>query len=207
MPLYRFRDKLIFFVHIPKTGGSTVEELLVSYGAKQALKFHKRLGYSNSTPQHMHAAVYRKLIPKSFYDYALALVRNPYARLASEYKWRSKLSGGQLPSFDQWILESLASLEESPYLYDNHMRRQSEFVSPSVEIFRLEDGIEKPIKAAIDALGIEPPAVEIHHAKKSTPEPLVLKGPAREAVVAYYAADFEAFGYSPDDLPDMLRPG
>ena len=37
MPIYRHVDKLIHLVHVPKTGGSTVEEVVKAAGAMQAM--------------------------------------------------------------------------------------------------------------------------------------------------------------------------
>lgn len=202
MPLYRNRARLIYFVHIPKAGGSTIEELLRKAGAKQALKYHSRLNYVRCTPQHMHADIFHFYVPKGFYDYAFTVVRNPFDRVASEYKWRTRLSEQPLPEFNQWLKTTLGEFAEKPYVYDNHVRPQWEFIEDHVEIFKLEDGLDKPLQAAFGRLKLPWEGIEIHHAKKSSDGAIRATRQSIELIRDFYAKDFKDFGYDPDKLPE-----
>lgn len=204
MPLYRYKAKMALFVHIPKTGGSTVEEVLKDAGAHQALKYHKRLGYSNSTPQHMQWDVLRHWIPKDFYSFAFAMVRHPVARIVSEYHWRTRISKRTLPAFDPWVNKHFDLFVEQPYILDNHIRPQAEFVGPPVRIFRLEDGLEPPIRAAFEHLQLGGGTPAIHHARKSEAETLEVTPATLARIKTFYAGDYETFGY---DLEAPLPPG
>lgn len=206
MPLYRNGDKVILFVHIPKTGGSTVEEVLKAAGAPQALKYHKRLGYSNATPQHMHWTVLKHWLPLGFYDYAFAVVRHPLARMVSEYRWRQALSKHrELPEFDIWVRRQITRYADDSFLLDNHIRPQSEFTGPGVEVFRLEDGLERPVRAGLEHLGLAPENPDIHHARKSKRGMLSATEQTLQKIRTFYAADYERFGYDPDILPKDLQ--
>lgn len=205
MPLYRNGRKLILFVHIPKTGGSTVEEVLKAGGALQALKYHKRLGYSNSTPQHMPWEVTRHWVPRDFYDFAFAMVRDPVARIVSEYHWRGKVSKAELPPFDDWINTQMTLWPDRPYMLDNHIRPQAQFVAPHVKIFRLEDGLERPVRAGLRRLGLGGAEVEIHHARKSERKELMVTPTTLARIKTFYQSDYETFGYDPQaPLPPGL---
>lgn len=205
MPLYRNGSKVILFIHIPKTGGSTVEEVLKASGAPQALKYHKRLGYSNATPQHMHWEVLKHWVPVSFCDYAFAVIRHPMARIASEYRWRKEISEQELPEFDTWVNRQMARYQNNAFILDNHIRPQSEFTGPRTNIFRLEDGIEDPIRAALRHLGLPADDLSIHHARKSERSTLTLTEHTLLSINSFYAADFERFGYDPTTLPKGLQ--
>ena len=198
MPLYRNGRKLVLFVHIPKTGGSTVEEVLKAAGAAQALKYHKRLGYSKSTPQHMTWDITRHWVPRDFYDFAFTVVRNPVARMASEYRWRGTVSATALPDFDAWANKHMSLHAQNPYLLDNHIRPQADFTGPRVRIFRLEDGLEDPIRIGLKRLGLEGGDVPIHHARKSRIEDLQVTPQTLDRIRAFYRVDYETFGYSPN---------
>ena len=87
MPLYRFHNRLVLFVHIPKTGGTSVEHYLRELGQSAFVHGRKIPGLS-MTPQHFHARIYQRILPPSFYDYAFCIVRNPLDRLVSEFKMR-----------------------------------------------------------------------------------------------------------------------
>lgn len=204
MPLYRHDGNLVLFVHIPKTGGSTIEEALHNAGAKQALKHNKLMGFSNSTPQHMTWDVTRFWIPKGFYDYAFAVVRHPLNRLMSEYYYRTSLADAPLPEFEKWVVQKFKRHKEYPYVNDNHIRPQVDFVGPAVEIFRLEDGIEKPIAAGMSRLGLPPATARIGNSRKSDPTPLAISAKVLAQTCRFYAADFKAFGYNPTDIPPMM---
>lgn len=205
MPLYRHADKIVLFVHIPKTGGSTVEEVLNAAGAAQALKYHKKLGFSRATPQHMAWDVTRHWMPRSFYDYSFAVVREPVARLVSEYRWRGTLQEAPLPAFDLWVNDILDRYPSHTYMLDNHIRPQAEFVAPHVQIFRLEDGLQAPITAGLHALGLADREITIHHARRSQQDTLAVRAATLDRIRAFYAGDFKAFGYKPDGaLPKGL---
>lgn len=205
MPLYRVADKILLFVHIPKTGGSTVEEVIKKAGAAEALKYHKRLGYSAATPQHMHWELLRSWIKDGFYDYAIGIVRDPYARLISEYRWRQALTDEELPPFDTWVNHHFDRYAKHPFELDNHIRPQSDFISKKVEVFKLEDGLDRPIQTALEKLGLPFDGVKIHHARKSEHSALAISEQTLDRVRSLYSSDFKAFDYNPDKTPSGLN--
>ncbi len=166
MPLFRNQDKIIYYAHIPKTGGSSVERALKDAGAKTALHFPKRLGYSNSTPQHMHAEIYENFVPAQFYDFAFTIVRHPIDRLLSEYKWRLKLKQTKL-DFNSWANTGLKKYRDNNYLMDNHIRPQYEFIGENVKVYKFEDGLELPLREASQRLGLDNVNLK-KHANKGT---------------------------------------
>lgn len=204
MPLYRNSDRVILFMHIPKTGGSTLEEVLKARGAEQALKYHKRLGYSNANPQHMHWDVVKHWIPASFYDFSLAMIRNPYSRLVSEYRWRASISDSEMPPFSLWVQRQFVAYSQNPFLLDNHIRPQVQFVSKKCKIFRLEDGLERPIRIALRRLDMSSRGLEIHHKRKSSHSPVDVGKNLVEKIKMFYNEDFERFEYDPEDVPETL---
>lgn len=204
MPIYRNKDRTILLVHIPKTGGSSLEEMLVDAGAEQALKFHKRLGYSASTPQHMHWEVLCRWIPRSFYNFSLTIVRNPFDRLASEYAWRLRISVNAIPEFNTWLRDTLVRYEKNPYVYDNHMRPQVDFVGPRVKVFKLEDGLNPAAKTAFRRLGLTYRAPQTPHVRKSKHKMIQIEETTLALVRRFYAADFAVYEYDPAIVPEHL---
>lgn len=205
MPLYRHNGKLVLFVHIPKTGGSTVEEVLAGTGASQAMKYHKLLGFSNATPQHMHWEMLKAWLPPGFYDYAFAVVRHPLSRLVSEYHYRASIVQTPLPVFETWVNQKFNHFKDNKYLNDNHIRPQTAFLGSGVEVFKMEDGLEAPIHAALDRLGIPKDCVEVHHARKSAKLSVDVTEKTLDRIRKFYDSDFTALNYDPTAIPSLLR--
>ncbi|MHC0054799.1 sulfotransferase family 2 domain-containing protein [Actibacterium sp. D379-3] len=158
MPLARVGSLLLFYAHVPKTGGSSVEAYLQAKG-RLALLDEGLSDWNRSTPQHLHRAVYQRLVPREFYDHGFATLRDPLARLISEYRYRSKTykpfkqslhrliapagvkraeatritvgRGKIVADFDRWVPRIFRAYAKDPYLLDNHIRPQVEFVAPS----------------------------------------------------------------------------
>jgi hypothetical protein len=194
MPLFRRGPQTILFVHIPKTGGTSIEEAFKAIGWVEALRVQDPLGYSVATPQHLHAAIYTRWIPKAFYDYGFAVVRNPFARLASEYKMRVT-GAGSLP-FGDWLDSIFRAYTDRPYIGDNHFRPQVEFIAPNLQIFRFEEDIPSIIEkvfAILDIKGAHP----IPHLRRGDEQIIRCDRAAVRRIAQFYAADFEAFGYNP----------
>ena len=204
MPLYRNKDRAILLVHIPKTGGSSLEEMLVDAGALQALKFHKRLGFSASTPQHMQWDVLRRWVPKEFYNFSFTVVREPYARLASEYAWRQTISQNPVLPFNDWVRDIFGRYEKNPYILDNHIRPQVDFIGPKVRVFKLEDGLDPAAKMAFRRLGLTYRKPKTPHVRKSEHKVIEIERSTLAIVRDFYAADFEQLDYDPLVLPEHL---
>ncbi len=202
MPLYRNENKILLFVHIPKTGGSTIENTLKGEGIPQALHSRVRLGEKAVTPQHMHREVIQAWIPASFYDAAFCVVRNPFARIASEYKWQKQARKAQVSNFDTWVNNQLERHQENEYLGDNHIRPQSDFVWDGLKVFHLENGLEKPLKFSMRKLGLDPKRIRAKDVRKDAKTKSVLLG-VKEGTLdnlrTFYRSDFDKFGYSDQD--------
>lgn len=197
MPLFRSQSALIYFAHIPKAGGSSVENALKVDGVKRAMMLSKAKNvatdYGRCTPQHIHADVYKSFFPKDFLDYAFTVVRNPYGRIASEYKMKV-LDGNESGLPSDWILDSIKRYKQFTFTRDNHIRPQVQFLATHIEQFRLEEGLDKPIAAAFRALGLPEPT-SVPHARKGSAAKLKITEEALERIQRFYRRDFKKLKY------------
>ncbi|SIQ34284.1 Sulfotransferase family protein [Paracoccus thiocyanatus] len=198
MPFIEYSGKRILFIHIPKTGGTSVENWmqgiaplrLFSQGIPAAMK---------CTPQHLRMQDIRALLGEGYFDQALTVVRNPYDRIASEYRMRAHLAKAGffkgLPIFSLWLEEWLNRQKREPFCLDNHLRPQWEFLGSEVETFRFEDGLQAPLARMAEWLDIAPPESLPHDLR---PDPLEIAWDQvdRIRVRDHYARDFEMLGYS-----------
>jgi hypothetical protein len=203
MTLLRNDGRLIFLAHIPKTGGSSIEYALRTAGAARALHFHKRMDYAKCNLQHMHAELYQKFVPSDFYDYGLAVTRHPFDRLLSEYKWRIQLGHANL-DFDPWVIRHLELYQRQPYVLDNHIRPQNEFLCPSIEVFRFEDGLDAPLRSAAKHLGLSDIDTSTHR-RQGDPIGVTWSDDTRQRVFEFYRSDFELLGYDPSRYSAEIR--
>lgn len=198
MTLYRYRDRLAYFAHIPKTGGTSVDYALREAGASRGLYSPLIRDGVKLTPQHFHSDLMQSFFDYEFFDFSCAIVRHPFDRLASEYRWQIKL-GKCDTHFDQWVTQSLASYESDPFMLDNHIRPQSDFLSIVDRIFRFEDGIEVAIQTLAKKLNL--PKVSITERRNSGPNLLLTwADDAVAAARAVYDVDFELLGYDANEV-------
>jgi hypothetical protein len=205
MPFIEYRGKKILFIHIPKTGGTTVETWLRSVSD---LNFHS-VGIpvpSKCTPQHYRLRDIRQLFHKGYFDYTFAIVRNPYDRIASEYRMQATLKQSEFfrkgPTFSLWLEQNLSAQKNNAFHLDNHLRPQWEFVGSGVKIFKMEDGMERAIQHIASSLGLSPPADVAHELSTAgCSETVVWDRADRLVVQEHYRRDFLEFGYSaePDE--------
>ena len=139
----------------------------------------------------MHREIILTLFGDGFFDHSFAVLRDPVERLKSEYRHRAKRAaslGKQIDDFDTWAPRVLKRSLRKPYLFDNHIRPQSEFVFPGMRLFRFEDGLE-PVFDWIDELsGFSEPATR--EWKRNLSHVSVGMSPATERVIRnFYAKD------------------
>jgi hypothetical protein len=202
MPLFVKQTKAVLYVHVPKTGGSSVEQCLVANsfrtefldgGAK--VSFNR---YRVCSPQHMHAELLLALLLPQTIDYMFMTVRHPLARLVSEYRMRRRVAEEALP-LDAWVESTFDHYARNPYLHDNHIRPQSAFLIPGCEVFKLEDRLGARLLSRIeDRTGLTLEHRVIGRANTDDGEAVAAAEIAKvePRVRAFYRQDYEAFGYS-----------
>jgi len=206
----------ILYIHIPKTGGGSIEEFLNKNKFKRTIWTAKPWKFSKCSAQHMHADLLNSFLNLDKIDYIFATVRNPIYRMISEYKWRIKrdiASNG----FNRWYQEARQQYQADNFYADNHMRPMHEFITPNCTIFKLEDGFStiptsiehslsskkkefnfsfKEIKNQKEDLHkqrvIENPGLADRY-NKATPDEETLS-----MIIKDYKTDFELFNYSAD---------
>ena len=200
MPFVETQDKRrILFIHVPKTGGTSVEDWMQTLGTLRL--HHPAIPVAlKCTPQHLRMSDLNNLFGKRYFDYAFMIVRNPYDRIASEYRMRAELQADSFfrmwPSFSHWLEVHLDKLRESPWMMDNHLRPQWEFHGSGVRVFKLEDGLDKALAKVARSNDVAPPA-EVAHRLKTDKSPVEIEWDIsdRLRIEDTYAKDFEEFGY------------
>jgi hypothetical protein len=201
MPFVNHNGQNILFIHIPKTGGTTVETWLSTLGT---LRF-RTVGVPGATrcsPQHFRLCDFRHLFGKDFFDYSFMIVRNPYDRIASEYRMRATEQGAGFwkawPTFSSWLEIQLERSKKEPWALDNHLRPQWEFTGNGLEIFRLEDGMQGILSKVAERLGVPAPS-ELPWEMRSDGFAGTVEWDHldRLRVQEAYARDFKEFGYEP----------
>ncbi|ROU02981.1 sulfotransferase family 2 domain-containing protein [Histidinibacterium lentulum] len=220
MPLFRASGKLVYFAHVPKCGGTSVEHYLSArfgplglWDPFFALR-SRAAAWSRSPPQHMPEAVRRDLIPDGLFDASFALVRHPVARLNSVFLFQSEIEKAvpRAVTFSRWLDLVERELETNPYQLHGHLLPTGHFVPETATVFRLEDGIDRIIpwldrlSNTVDGPRSMPRSnVLIDRLKHEGADPPQRAGPSTadiERIGRLYAEDFARFGYGPD--PDRV---
>ncbi|MFC3776438.1 sulfotransferase family 2 domain-containing protein [Mycolicibacterium holsaticum] len=230
MPVLTVGKKQILYIHVPKTGGTSVEHLLRSYGGSVTLHTTQRLTLP-CTPQHFHGELLKQVLGSTSnaesrehnFDFVFMTVRHPILRLLSEYRHqrtmyrmratvspnsrRPKLRDGAITqwlSMDLWCRYALLRYSRDPFFSDNHLRPQVEFSIWNPVVYRLEDGLES-IRARLDEiLGIrgELPTEPQKVSNDRNGDPQSLKSSTRRLIQAHFARDFAEYGYQLDGSLD-----
>lgn len=212
MPVFTKGDMTVLFVHVPKTGGTSIEQLMLSAGWNRRYFLSKRSNEADRRqynllrcpPQHMEAELLRSMFRLARFDVIFMLARDPIARFRSEYVMRqlSEHSGTvDSQSVEFWADKQFKAYARNPYILDNHMRPQHEFFLPGSHVFRLEDGLDQVVFNLNKQYDMELPE-SVEHAMDSRK---VTGGASSSSVEvstsleaklrAMYSQDFMAFNY------------
>ncbi len=212
MPSLNLNNRLIWFAHCPKAGGTSVEAAMVARWGAKVEHLHwgwdlwwRRGGWRAAdppnSPQHLiwEDALSALARPP---DVVFALVRDPVVRMVSEYRWQRHGRRGTrlgralayLP-FSVWLALMLAMARRNPYAFDNHLRPQADFVPVNAQVFRLEDGMAPVLDwlatIADTDLGQNEPPHRLHRPGK----PVRVGDGAKGRIAAAFAADYTRFEY------------
>ena len=210
MPLLYKNNVLCHFAHIPKCGGSSIENYCQSNGIKiafidrafQALPSSQQ--WNISSPQHIDGYSLSRLFPVDFFDFGFAIVREPVSRIVSAFKhqiFQKKIpKNSNISEFIKLELENISGQLGS---YDNHFLPQTKFLIPGMpyEIYKLENGMDI-VSQLIDSKFHNENIVEkiLHYnADRSTglinPSQVVIDDNAMAIVKEVYNDDFIKLGY------------
>ena len=203
MPFIDHQGRRSLFVHIPKTGGTSIETWLKGIGPLRL--------YRNGIPQalkvsaqHLTYTDIRLILGDDYFDYGFTIVRNPFRRLESEYRMRSDLATdgvlGRVAVFPVWVRTQIEMMQKAVFHQDGHFRPQIDYVSNHIEIFRFEEGIDSIIAKVSAKTGLPMPAETPHEMRPRRYDAarhgaLEWDMPLVNLVRRTYAADFETFGY------------
>lgn len=225
MPVFLKDDIAVLFIHIPKTGGSSMEKQVAEAGWREVFSIRRipahKLGFIKASPQHFHAAFLEQMFNLEAFAEIFTIVRDPFARFRSEYYWHAT-STKTTPDPNRWIDEIFAAVATNPMVQDNHIRPQVDFLPSEtpVHIFKLEEaGVARAMAEIFGKYGdLNAPAPSLSKTlrqrllprKAGVQEKVSVRRPEVDAVfearraeiTAFYAADYARFGYDPAVTPE-----
>ncbi len=142
MPILTKDDIRVFYIHIPKTGGTYIEDLFRANGFE--VKFwepHLFGGGLKCSPQHYHMDLIEKLFNLEHFDYVFATTRDPLGRFLSEFNMRNEQLQGNI-EINSWTELVFEKYESNPFILDNHIRPQNEFLADDIPVYAQEDGFD-----------------------------------------------------------------
>ena len=157
---YENRKKSILFSQIPKTGGTAIMNFFKQSGAQTFLYGHVDpiVGLAKCPTQHYEYKILDQILNIEKFDFSFAIMRDPLSRSKSDYLWslrNSINSNANIPSFDYWFNSMVQLYEINPYILDNHIRPQSDFLGDKLsKIYRYEDGLEEVLNDVLENIGV-----------------------------------------------------
>ncbi len=216
MPVFSKNNNHLLFIHVPKTGGSSMEVLFHKSGWDIGYLDRNPQGTLNHvrpcSPQHMHAEMLQQQFLLSKFNGLFMIVRHPYDRFRSEYcyinKENSDFSSDAIEAWARTIFNSYAA---NNFILDNHIRPQHEYYIPGTSVYKLENGFNTIKQDLFIQFGIEFITEEVRELcrKKEngfSSRDIELNDTVKNMLKILYYKDFIQFGYNLDDNTTQLGP-
>jgi len=232
-------DKRLEFIHVPKAGGSFIEHIAVkhnaSWGACHYLKkFNQGKSFCPPTKRLERKDIWTETSgwhaplgnrPSKYWPAwaknaaMFMVVRNPYDRMVSEYKFQRRYRRFMMVEHDhtnwtvsEWIYHHVKDVQDHPdppfqpnmsspvasthYRHDGHFAPQSDFLVPNVQVLQLEH-LSETLGCLLDAYGLGD--WRLHFAPANTAQgsetASTLDERTRKLIGEVYHDDFVNFGY------------
>jgi hypothetical protein len=216
MPVFYKDKKYLLYIHVPKTGGTSMEKLFQRNGWRAAYLDLNIKGKSFNhvricSPQHMHAAMLQQQLVLPKLDGIFMTTRHPYDRFRSEYCYNNK-SGcdTSAEAVERWARKTFTAYTKDNFLLDNHIRPQHQFYLPGTKIFQLEKGFKNIVQQLSRKYKIELSYQEIHEMSRQKESGLSssdveLNDRVKAMLNTIYQQDFDQFGYTADLTADRAE--
>jgi hypothetical protein len=198
MPLCPTRR--LAFIHIPKTAGSSITNLLDMGNRENFFEVNYRAYEFDGVtyaPQHLTPALLQTLVPDFENFTTFCFTRHPYSKAVSEYYWlrkdvdKRKVRVFLEPLFRRWIRRELAKKDM------DHKLPQSDFVSGCQHVFKFEE-LHEHWEDIAKVMGVEASAKlpRLVVGRQNTERIASRLSPkTKELIQQLYPNDFEALGY------------
>ena len=205
------RQRKIIFIHIPKTGGTSIEDIIWGTNRKQRSPEQLWMGivgpgrnkYQTGGLQHLLAAQVRREVGADLFGacFKFAVVRNPWDKAVSQYVYmkqrrdlRRRIGINRFSSFKTYLsrlhrFDHVQWMPQWRFLLDENGEMLMDFIG------RFED-FEADVRNALAQVNI--PCNTLPHEKKGKRDHYAryYDQESREMVAHIYAKDIELFGYS-----------
>jgi len=176
MPIVRINNHIIYFAHVPKCGGTTIERGLIQSGHTWSFYdpnfFKVSARWYKSSPQHITTDDLKSLVDIQIFDYCFTEVRDPISRFLSAFNHNrggNTLPKRKLPwheSAGRFLKKLEARDDYFSYRFDNHFVPADLMVPQECEVFHLEDGLEPVKKRLCEITGIQSDTLNFGHENK-----------------------------------------
>lgn len=206
MPIFKKNEQNILFIHVPKTGGSSIEHVFKDSGYNVHFLDGKMgpasLNYMRKcAPQHMNAEMLEHNFRLDKFDLIFTMVRDPLARFKSRYIWTHRKEKSINPVVDgKWIEKQFREFASNRFIGGNHVRPQVDFLTPGCNVYYFENGMQQVIDDLNErfALSLSPVIPRVRDGKEISgisSRDVVISEPWERRVKEFYAEDYQRFGY------------
>jgi hypothetical protein len=187
------RKKKIVFVHIPKTGGSSIDSVLQS-------AFQAKIGKRIQTCQEIHTIIGEDDYVRFF---KFVVVRNPWERFLSKFLWSQQHTGSVKKNATfRWYVDHIPRIRkrEMRARYDAFSSQSDWLRDPSGKI-RMDqtlrfESLSNDWHITCAMIGLDPTDLPHEKATRHGHYSDYYDDESRKVIGEMYAEDVERFGYS-----------